>query len=98
MNKLSATFSILKFMYNEETLNISYALGTPKVYAVTELFIPNSSYNATAAKSSLSDHHQDFLVLSQQAGAANFYPSVFIFAKTAMSFLSTSANFFTQFL
>ena len=98
MNKLSATFSILKFMYNEETLNISYALGTPKVYAVTELFIPNISYNATAAKSSLSDHHQDFLVLSQQAGAANFYPSVFIFAKTAMSFLSTSANFFTQFL
>lgn len=96
MSKASAAFSILKFMYDEETLNINYALGTPKVHTVTELFIPNGLYNTVIDKNSPSDYHQDFSAFSQQFGVVNYRSSVFIFAKTLTTLLSTFVNFFTQ--
>jgi hypothetical protein len=85
-------FSVLKFIYDEGSLGVKYALFSSKTNYIGELFIPNIKHTS-------SQQGDDLAQIMQQGTeytlSTNTSP-VSIFTSTLQSLVTTVVSFFNQ--
>lgn len=92
INKSSLMFNVLKFIYDEGSLGVKYALFSSKTNYIGELFIPNIKHTS-------SQQGDDLAQIMQQGTeytlSTNTSP-VSIFTSTLQSLVTTVVSFFNQ--